>query len=216
MAKIIKEHKDTFLIFGIGLVLAIASIVSFSGTVVMPNTVSAATTVQQSVAVTATVNEWLTFALSGSGTLSPDLVDASGGTAIASSSVIDLDLGTNANDWSISVTSSAGQLDGSISGSINSPAAASNCTTTAGTDCYGINATSTQGASVDILTLYDYYGTHKMGSVDTSSQLLATSTTAYAAATNVVDFKIEASCDALQSAGSYTDTIYFTATASIP
>lgn len=213
MAEIIKKHKEIALVGGLGLILTIVGIIGMSGMVALPNTVSAATTVQQSVGVTATVNEWLTFTVSPSSvTLTPDLVDAAGGTHIASSSVVSLNLGTNSADgWSIDTTSTNGALK-SGTNTINSAAAGNTTTTSPGTDAYGMNATSV-ASGVNIDSIYDHYGTHTMGSIAQSSQELATSSSTFADGTNVIDLKIEASCDALQPAGSYSDTIYLTATA---
>jgi hypothetical protein len=217
MAEKIKKHKDLVFIFGIGLVLAIGAILAMSGMVPLPNTVSAATTVQQSVGVTATVNEWLTFTISTSSvTLTPDLVTTAGATNIASSSVIDLNLGTNSADgWSISAT---GTNNGLLSGSntIATPAAGNTTTTAAGTDAYGIQAATTSATGVNIATMYKVssdFTSNVVGSIRTASQIFATSTAQFADNTNVIDMKVKASCDALQPSGSYTDTVYLTAIA---
>ena len=216
MAEKIKKHWDLVLVGGIGLTLAIIGVLIMSGMMVLPNFASAATTVQASVGVTATVSEWLTFTVSTSSvTLTPDLVSITGATAIASSSIIDLNLGTNSpNGWSMSVTSTNGQLNGSAGGSINSPATGNTTTTAAGTDAYGINATTTYGTiSIPALYAEATLDSNVVGSVDTSSQSFATSSQIFADNTNVIDIRVRASCDALQEPGSYTDTIYLTATA---
>lgn len=217
MAEKIKKHKDLVFIFGIGLVLAIGAILAMSGMVPLPNTVSAATTVQQQVAVTATVQEWLTFTLSTSSVvLTPDLIDAVGALNVASSSAINLLLGTNSPDgWSMSVTSTNSALK-SGSNYIYSVAAGTTCTaTTTGADCYGIQASST-AANVNIASIYNVPGltTNVVGSVTSTSQTFATSTQTFASGTNVINMKVKASCIATKpSATNYADTIYLTAIA---
>jgi len=213
MAEKIKKHKDLVFIFGIGLVLAIGAILAMSGMVPLPNTVSAATTVQQSVGVTATVNEWLTFALSTTTvTLTPDLIDSVGNTNIASSSVIDLNLGTNSPDgWSISVTSTYGALYLNATNTI----ASSDGDVAGGADRYGIQA-ATSSAGVNIVAKYKVasnFISATVGSVTASSQSFATSSATFASGTNVIDMKVKASCVDTKLQGAYGDTIYLTAIA---
>jgi len=212
MSEKIKKHKDLIFIFGIGLVLAIGAILAMSGMVPLSNTVSAATTVQQSVAVTATVQEWLTFAVSTSSVvLSPDLIDSVGTTNIASSSIIDLNLGTNSPDgWSISVTSTYAALRLNATNTVTS----TDGNVAGGTDRYGIQATTTYG-TVNIVTKYKVadFTSATVGSVTSTSQSFATSSAAFASGTNVIDMKVKASCLATKLPGAYVDTVYLTATA---
>jgi hypothetical protein len=214
MAEKIKKHKDLIFIFGIGLVLAIGAILAMSGMVPSPNTVSAATTVQQQVAVTATVNEWLTFTVSTSSVvLSPDLIDSVGTTNIASSSIIDLSLGTNSPDgWSISVTSTYAALYLNATNTI----ASSDGSVAGGTDRYGIQAATTSATGTNIVAKYKVasdFSSAVVGSVTSTSQSFATSSAAFASGTNVIDMKVKASCIATKLPGAYGDTIYLTATA---
>lgn len=217
MPEIIKKNSDIILILGIGLVLTLGGLLNLVGITILPEFASAATS-QQSVAISVTVQEWLTFSLSTSSvTLLPDLVDSSGNTNIASSSVIDMNLGTNSADgWSISATSTNGALV-SAGNSIDSPAAGNTTTTATGTDAYGINATTTY-STINIPALYAEatLDSNVVGSVDTTSQTFATSSAKFSSGTNVIDTRIRASCDAAQPSGTYQDTIYFTAISSIP
>lgn len=208
MAKVMKGQNLLALILIVGMVLVFSGL--WEG---LPDFASAAS-VQQQVEVTAVVQEWITFTLSTTSvTLSPDLVDTAGNTNIASSSVIDLYLGTNSDDgWSISVTSTYGALKEPTPYYIYS----ADCTAATGSDCYGIQATATE-TGVNIAPRYDYWPpSEQVGWASTTALSFASSTNTFASGTNVIDMKIKASCDSAQPVGTYQDYIYLTAVTSIP
>ena len=222
MAEKIKKHKKIFFVLGIGLVLTMAGILGMVGIIALPGPVLA--DVQRQVAVTATVQEWLTFTLSTSSVvLLPDLIDSVGVTNIASSSVIAINLGTNSPDgWSISAT---GTNNGLKSGgnTIATPAVGTTCTALSdgSLNCYGVQAATTSATGVNIASMYKVatgFASNVVGSVRSDqSQAFASSTAQFADNTNVIDMKVKASCLATQApADNYADTIYLTAIASIP
>ena len=206
----IKKHFALIAVFGIGITLIAGIMLMFPRGFY---TASAATT-STNVSVSATVNEWITLSISTSSVnLTPDLVDTAGNTAIGSSSNITMNVGTNAvSGWSVTIAGTQacpGALTSS-SYSINQPTATSSLA--AGTDGYGANAT-TSLAGVTIGAYYNYWGTNTVGEICSSAQTLSSKSTANTSQT-VTTIKIEAACDSLQEAGTYTDTITLTATGS--
>jgi len=209
MAELIKTHHEV-VILAIGLLLTTLGLLSFSGLIVWP-TASATSTATQTVVVTASVREWITFSVSvTSTTLTPDLVDTAGNTAIGSSSAITLSLGTNAGKWKIEVngTDTVGMVR--LNGTDTIASVNPTGTITAGSNGYGLNATTSYaGADIDIR--YDYWSTTTVGGVTTTLRTLATKQTGNASAT-VASIKIYAAATSTQQAGNYRDTITLTAT----
>ncbi len=208
MAKIIKRNIDIIIVAGIGLSLVIVAMIGVYQRIPMApvNYVSAATT---GISVSATVQEWLTLGVSTSSVaLLPDLVSSAGVTAIASSSDINITVGTNnAAGWILSVESTNGKLTTStydidtcnVTSSID-----------AGTDMYGLNATTSLG-TVTISPNYNYWGQDIVGTASTTDQTFATKDDKNAS-TTVATIKIMAACDDQQEAETYADTLTITAT----
>ena len=216
MAKEIKKHWDLVLISGIGLTLAIAGILAISGMIALPNPAEAATA---TVGVTATVQEWLTFSVNPTSvTLTPDLVDTAGNTAVGSSTAVTLTLGTNSPDgWSIDARGATAVATcaqgGLVSGSYEICQPSATSTLAAGTDGYGANATDTLDG-VTIAANYAYWGTNTVGELNDTDSDFASKTSSNASS-DVASMKVLTASDALQDPGSYTDTITLTAIASL-
>jgi len=216
MAKKIKKHWDLVLISGIGLTLAIAGILAISGMIALPNPAEAATA---TVGVTATVQEWLTFSVNPTSvTLTPDLVDTAGNTAVGSSTAVTLTLGTNSSDgWSIDARGATAAATcaqgGLVSGSYSICQPSATSTLAAGTDGYGANATDTL-TGVTIAANYAYWGTNTVGELNDTDSDFASKTGANVSS-DVASMKVLTASDALQEPGSYTDTITLTAIASL-
>jgi hypothetical protein len=209
MAETIKKHKDLAFIVGIGLFLTIAGILVMSGMIALPSSVSAAT---ETVVVTATVAEYLTFTVSPtSTTLSPNLIDSAGALHIASTTP-DIIMGVTTNAGGFSIT-----LQGANAGLATTTAAdplietvSVTSTVATGTDAYGANATS---STATIGANYDYWGTDTVGEIASSSAAtLSTDTSTPGSATTTMEIK--AACDVAQEAATYTDTITLTVTGS--
>ncbi|MFH1656959.1 MAG: hypothetical protein ABH919_00610 [bacterium] len=211
MAKLIKKHKELALILGIGLFIAIAGMLGMYN--MFPSnveTVEAATTAN--VSVTATVQEWISLTASSTATLAPDLVDTSGNTAIASSTtgLTFISKSNSADGYTVTVTGANNGLNGSISGTIASVADGAATGITAGTDGYGIQATSSE-STVD--TYYNNWGNNTLGSIRTGGQSMVDSAGPTDADGHSTSFRIAAACDANQQSGTYTDTVTLTITA---
>lgn len=209
MAESIKKNQE-FVILAIGLLLTTLGLLSFSGLITWP-TVDATSTATRTIVVTAVVQEWLTFSVSvTSTTLTPDLVDTAGNTAVGSSTSITLSLGTNAGAWKIEVngTDTTGMVR--VGGSETIASVNPTGTITAGINGYGLNATGSL-AGVNIDPRYAFWGTNAVGGVTTTLRSLATKANANASAT-VATIKIYAAATSTQVAGNYRDTITLTAT----
>ena len=214
MAEKIKKYWDIIAVFGIGLVLTILTILGIVGMIGLPFSVSALTQTG-TVGVTATVQEWLSFTVSTTSVaLSPDLVTTAGGTNIANSTDITLNLGTNAaSGWNVTIEGANAGLkhtDGTTL--IASVATATTTTLIAGMDPgkYGANASSIiTGATVG--TYYNYWGTETVGAIHTTAQTLLSKSTANAT-TNVGFLKIKAAAPSTQKPGTYNDMVTLIAT----
>lgn len=213
MPEIIKKNWDVIFVLGIGLVLAIAGILGLTGIMVVPSPASADVT--STVAVTATVQPWLTFSVNPTSvSLSPDLVNTVGVTSIASSSNISLILGTNSSGgWSMSIRGANAGLATSTYDLIESvPLSTTTTLTNNGVDYYGANATSSL-AGANVQANYGGWGTSDVGAIaSTTAQNIFVKTSANAS-TTVGLMKVYAQCDSAQTAGTYGDTITLTATA---
>jgi hypothetical protein len=198
-----KKNWNLILALGIGLILTITGVMGISKMMVTPSSVSAATTA--TVSVSATVQEWLSISVSPtSATLTPDMVDTSGNTYIASSSDITITTGTN-HGTGYNLQINENDNNGLASGSyyIDNPTATT--TVTAGTDAYGAQATSTV---TTIAANYNYWGTNVVGDFELTAQNLATKSSPGSGETTTM--KLKAACDSTQPAGTYTDTITLT------
>jgi hypothetical protein len=155
-------------------------------------------------------------------TLTPSLVDAAGTAHIASSTNIDLQVGTNSTGgWNVTIQGKYGGLcHSSATGTscsdptnnlIASVATGGTTALSAGTDGYGANATNTL-SGVTIGTYYANWNTDTVGAIASStSQTLASKTSANSAQ-SVAYLKIKAASETTQKSGSYYDTITLTAT----
>jgi hypothetical protein len=204
MAEKIKKHWELTLVLGVGLILAVTSMLTI---LVFPKPVYG--NVATTVVVTATVQEYLTFTSSAtSTTLSPDMVDSGGTTHIASSSNITLTLNTSSSDgYSITVN---GVGNGLASSSNYIYTAATSGTIVAGTDGFGLQATTTTSG----LNIYPDFAKpftgNDIGSASSSvARQLATKSSS--GSSQVVTIRFVAACDSAQPAGSYTDTVTLTA-----
>lgn len=203
MIQIIK-NKEAVLVFAIGLAIIFCSVFTINKMASPITRVSAAT---ETIAVTATVSEWISFSVSPTTTsLSPNLVDTSGNTAVASSSNITLVCGTN-DDSGFNIQIREDNNDGLISGANSINLASATGTLVAGTDGYGVNATTTS-SNTSIATNYNYWSTTTVGQITNTAQNLSTCSDQIASSTTTM--KIYAACDSLQPSGSYTDTITVT------
>lgn len=213
MAKKIKEHKDLVCIFGVGIILAVGGILIMSGMIVLPNSASAAT---ETVQVTATVEEYLTFTVSPTSTsLSPSLVDTAGGTHIGSSTDISVTVSTNWGSYSITASSSNAGLNNATASAdtlIETVNTTSTLTEADDDDGYGLQATS---AVATIQANYDYWGTETVGELPsaTAPQIIQDSGTP--ATNRQSTLKIKAECDSAQEPGDYIDTILLTCTGAV-
>ena len=161
------------------------------------------------ITVTATVQEYLSFTSSAtSTTLSPDLVDSSGVTHIASSSEITLTINTSSADgYSVTVNGAGNGLDSGGNYIYTSSATA---TVAAGTDAFGIQATTTtSGLTIDSNFAWPFSGTI-IGSASSSTPVMLASETS-PGANQTFTIRFLAASDAAQPSGSYTDTIVLTA-----
>lgn len=201
MTERIKKHWDLALIGVVGLSLAIVAMFS-----VFPNPVFSQTST--TVIVTAVVQEYMSFTSSATSTqLSPDLLDASGILHVGSSTDIVLTVNTSSADgYSISVESANDGLDyTAYTIQMTTPTT----TVATGTDAFGMQASST---SMTILPQWDFeLNTNDVGRATTTAAKFATKSSAGSGETATVKFL--AACDDAQPAGTYTDTITFTLTA---
>ena len=215
MAERIKNHKSIVFILGIGLFFAIAGLIisGMSGVVGFPNFAQAATT-SQNVTVTAEVKPWLYFSVDQTAlTLSPDLVDISGGVNIGSSTNnVTMTVGTNSGGgWNIGIKG----LNGGLASSTNLIASVPITATTtlvAGFNGYGANATN----SISTVTVggngYRSWGTATVGAISTGTSQTMLSKTSANASTTVGLMKVYAACTSTQPVGTYGDTIILTLT----
>lgn len=202
MVKKIKKHWDLALIAIVGFALTLTALFT-----VFPN--PAYGDVATTVVVTATVQEYLTFTASAtSTTLSPDLVDNTGATHVGSSSNITLTLNTSSADgYSINVK---GVGNGLATGTDYIFTSSATATLAAGTDGFGLQATSTvSGLTVNANFMWPFTAT-VVGSASSSvAKQLATKSSSGSSQTVTVRFL--AACDSAQPAGTYQDTVTFTA-----
>lgn len=217
MTDLIREHKELVIFAGLGLILTVAIGLTMSDLRAPPVFAATAT---QTVYVTATVQEWLSFTVSPTSTaLSPDLVNSAGVTAIGSSTNITLTLGSNASSgWSITIRgANAGLATGTFDliESVATGATASTTLTATYGDGYGANATTVL-SDASIGAPYSHWGSAWVGAIASStSQVLVSKGTPNSTSTDAATMKIYATCDNLQPAGTYADTVTLTAT-SIP
>ncbi len=211
MAKTIKKHKEMIFTIAVGLLIAITGIVGMYGALpIFTGSVEAATTA--TVNVSAQVREWASLTSSSTATLVPDLVDYSGNEAVGSTTGLGFIAKSNSGDgYSVTVEGDgSNQLTGSVSGSIASVAAGATSTVVAGTDNYGIQATSTEST---VASIYDNWGDDIMGPVRAAVTIVNHGAPTDADG-HLTNFRIAAACDGQQASGAYTDTITLTILAS--
>ncbi len=215
MIKKIKKHGGIAFITGLGLFLMITGLVVISGVLSTPKTAEAASSATSStITVTATVSEYLAISVSSTSVaLSPTMINTAGGTNIASSGVIIATTTTNdVLGYTLSIQSTNAGLKSGTNYIYSSTTASS--TITAGDDNYGAIATSSV-ATVELP--YDYWllaGTVVGRIASTTSDNISHEHTPGVG--RRTDLRIYAACDALQTSGSYTDTIWITATGQTP
>jgi len=213
MPEIIKENSSIFVALAVGIVLAAVCLLSIWGMIAWPGISNATQTATVTINVSAEVKEWLTFGASTTNaSMTPDLVNTAGATAVASSSAINLSLGTNTSQWSLTIRGTNNGLSRVGGGaSISSVADSATATVSAGVDNYGANAT-TSYSGVTVGTYYASWGNTVVGALRTGGQVLASRNGGHSYA-NVATIRMYAACDAAQLAGTYTDTVTITATA---
>jgi hypothetical protein len=201
-------YKNT-IFAGAGLFSVLFAVLLLSGIVSLPNFANASETVS----VSATIEEWVSFAVSPTTTDLGTLVDASGNVSIGSATS-SLTLSSNSSDgYSVTIEGTNGGLNGSNGGTIATPAAAATTTCSAagdGTDAYGAQATST---TLTILSPFNVSG-DVVGSVAASSQNLLSS--AYSTSSQSAILTVKASANKFDKNGAYTDTLTLTALPSVP
>ncbi|MBD3208324.1 MAG: hypothetical protein GF370_02645 [Candidatus Nealsonbacteria bacterium] len=190
---------------GIALLITILGVMNLSNSSPLVSPASAAT---DTVSVQTTIQEWISFSVAPTSTsLTPDLVDASGGTHIGSSTDITLTAGTNsANGYSIDAKDqNAGLCHSGGCGTHN--ISSGTTTLSAGTDGYGAQATSTD-ADVTIHSNFNYWGNDDVGGLETSDKSLAD--TAGSSSGDQTLFKLKAAAAASDPSGTYSDTVTLT------
>ena len=205
MAERIKKHWNLKSAISLGLIATLMGCVtmfSFTG--------MAFGQTAQNITVTATVQEYISLQTSSTSVaLSPDLVSSAGVAQIASSTWITLTVNTSSADGYTVYAKGAGNGLASESNYIYTAAASG--TVAAGTDAFGLQATST------VMTVHDNFlktGNGIGSASSTTNTEIARKTTP--GANETVQIRFMASCDAAQAAGTYTDTITITATPAIP
>jgi hypothetical protein len=158
------------------------------------------------------VDEWLSFSISTtSAILAPDMVDASGQSRVASSTEINFNLGTNnPTGWIISFYSSNGAL---TKGSSQIPSVVGTSTIIRGSDAYGLNSTNSI-SGVNIAFGYNTWNTLFVAEISTTTQTILSKDTGNIES-EVGKIKIYATANTAKEAGTYTDTLYITATPQI-
>ena len=214
MVEKVKKHWDLVLVGGIGLTLAIVGVLIMSGMAVSPGSVLAATSTA-TVTVTATVEPWINIGVSTTSVaLTPSLVDSLGNTYVGSSTVIDVNVGTNnSTGWTVNIKGTNNGLYKSAAPTSTIASVTGTSTITAGNDGYGANATSVL-AGTTVGSYYNYWATTTVGEIKTGGQTFAT-TSAPNALQNVVDMKVYATATSTKPSGSYSDDIILTATTNI-
>ena len=229
MAKTIKKHWDMVLVGGIGLTLAIIGVLIMSGMIGMPSSVSAATTATATVDVSATVAESITLTIAGvpSGqtvvtgvttTVTTNATSVAFGTVSDSANQIashDLTVGTNA-------------INGYTTNAKYNQALQINATTTI-TDWTGTNATPTNPFASPGTEAFGYttndtslgtaptnrFSTTTGGmwaKFETGDKEVTYDAAPQASQTTRIGYQIGVTADT--EAGTYTDTITYTAVGS--
>ena len=205
MVNAIKQHKNT-IFAGAGLFSVLLAVLVLTGAVSLPTFADASETVS----VTATIQEWVSFAVSPTTTNLGNLVTSVGGLAIGSATSGLTISSNNSAGYSVTIQGANGGLSGSNGGLIATPAsgATTTCTTAdPGTDAYGAQATST---TLAISSPFNVTG-NVVGSVAASSQPLLSS--AYSTSSQTATLTIKASANKYDKDGTYSDTLTLTATA---
>lgn len=172
-----------------------------------------ATNPANNVTLTVTVEPYLSFSASATSTnLSPDMVDSSGNPHVASSTAITLTAGTNAaGGFSVTVADAAGDLAYGPTGTIASVGAGTT-TIVAGTNGYGIQATST---AMTVAPTYDYWvPSTVVGTASSSAQTLASRASPGYGLTALM--RLLAAATTSIPVGNYQDTITLTAVPTVP
>ena len=214
MAETIREHKELIFGVGTGLILAAMAIVALSGLMAPARDVSAAAAASTTITLTATVQEYLTITASENSTsMTGDLVDTAGNTGVASTGAIELYVSTNnAGGYSLTVQGLNGGLaTSSYALYIQSATWVTGTPTTtiaAGTDGFGINASSTQST---ITFDFDYWDSQIVAGVSSTT---ATTVATYASPiqNSTTSIRAYGASDALQGAGVYQEELWMTAT----
>lgn len=212
MAKPIKRNIDVAIAFGIALCLLVVAVLGVYQKIDTAPAYAAEAT--DTVIVYATVESWISIAISvEQATMTPVLVDTSGNTAVGSTSEITVNVGTN--DAAGFTTSINGDNAGLLSDSnlIATVSPTSTLTDASDNDGYGANASSTD-TKTTINANYDYWATTTVGQIQTSWNDMFSTDTVVAMTTTTM--KVYAECDSAQPAGTYSDTIYLTATGNTP
>ena len=200
-----KEHWDIALALVIGLVLTTVGMMSLSGILALPSSVSAATETE-TVIVSATVSPWLSFAVTPTTTsITPDLVTSAGGLNIGESDYIRITAGTNASGgYSLDIKSANASLDYGATDTIVSASA----TLVAGADGYGAQGVTSDG-DVTIGAWYDFAtSTNQVGALETTDRDLADTTGE--TSDDITWLTLKATATSTKAVGTYTDTLTLT------
>lgn len=160
--------------------------------------------------IAATVQPWLYFEVSPlSLTLLPDLVSATGTFNIGETEEVTLKVGTsNPDGWEIKIKGTNNGLK-SLSTNYIIPTVSGSSNLVAGNEGYGAQATSTL-PGVLINSIYDYYGTNRVGEIVTDYRILAFRSSSNPLA-EIGKMKIKASASINTPADvEYSDTVILT------
>jgi len=204
MEKIVKQYKNS-IFAGLSLFSVLFAVLVLVGVVSLPSFAEA-----DSITVSATISEWITFAVGTTTMNLGTLVNGSGVPALGGASTT-LTLGSNSGDgFSVSIQGANGGLASSTF-KIATPAAGATTTCNAtdpGTDAYGAQVTST---TMTAQTIYNGGG-QIVGSVaSTSAQKILTS--GYSTSSNSATLSVRASANKYDAPGVYSDTLTLTAAA---
>ncbi|KPJ71314.1 hypothetical protein AMJ50_02350 [Parcubacteria bacterium DG_74_3] len=168
--------------------------------------------VLETIGVQATIKSWISFSVSAtSTTLSPEMVDSTGGVHIASSSVISLTAGTNnTSGYSIDIKSLNAALchqNGCGTAQISS----ASTTLLVGNDGYGAQATSSD-PEVTISASYNHAtSTNTVGGLETTNNDLADTTGP--GFEDIIWLTLKAAATSTKIYGIYEDIVTLTCTA---
>jgi hypothetical protein len=215
MVQAIKENLDIILALVIGLGLTAAGITGLLDTIPINRVL--ADTATETISITATVEASISLMVSTSSVhLSPSLVDINGVPNIGSSTNITLTAGTNdSGGYSINIgdpgpSGNSGALchsGGCATGALYS----ADAVLVAGTDGYGVQATTTD-SDVTVDSDFNYWGNEHVGNVTSTLDLMAS--TGGPTFGDQILIKIKAAAATSTQTGTYDDQLQLTCVSS--